>query len=272
MDAPACYARFLKHCEDYIGANIRQAELRERGEVLDLDAFIRLRRENSGVPICIGIIGFIRGRDIPDEVFEHPVMTRLYLAAVDMVWLSNVTFLPLLRFPAQSLSLEHQDIYSYNREQAIGLEGDNFLTLLMTLEKCDLQRAADIAGRRFAELVANFEADRARLPSWGPDLDITAAKFVEGLEAWATGNCQWSLETQRYFGAQVGTVKHTLVVKLDRKRVVDEVGIDLSLRALRELTTSTPLYRRKVQLMPRLNQCRPVPCQELEPQCNAYSR
>ena len=91
VDAPACHARFLKHCEAYISANIRQAELRERGEVPDLDAFIPLRREHSGVPICIGVIGFVVGRDIPDEVFEHPVMTRLYLAAVDMVWLANVS-------------------------------------------------------------------------------------------------------------------------------------------------------------------------------------
>lgn len=95
MDAPACYARFLKHCEDYISANVRQTELRERGEILELDEFIPLRRENSGVPLCIGVIGFVIGRDIPDEVFEHPVMTRLYLAAVDMVWLANVSRAPL---------------------------------------------------------------------------------------------------------------------------------------------------------------------------------
>lgn len=94
------------------------------------------------------------------------------------------------------------------------------MTILMTQESCDLQGAADRVGRRFADLIAGFEADKARLPSWGVDF----AAFVKGLETWVVGNCQWSLETQRYFGVHVEEVKRTRVVKLDRKRDVGMVG------------------------------------------------
>lgn len=91
-DLSACYARFIKLCGDYVDANIRQAELRERGEILDLDAFIPFRRQHSGVPLCLGVIEFVIGTDIPDAVLEHPIMASLHLAAVDMVWLANVSY------------------------------------------------------------------------------------------------------------------------------------------------------------------------------------
>ena len=50
-----------------------------------------LRRENSAVRFCFGMFGFTLGLDLPDEIFEHPIMMRLHLAAVDMVCWSNVS-------------------------------------------------------------------------------------------------------------------------------------------------------------------------------------
>lgn len=68
-----------------------EAQLRERGEVLDLDSYTVLRRENSAVRFCFGLFGFVLGHDLPDDIFEHPVFMRMHLAAVDMVCWSNVS-------------------------------------------------------------------------------------------------------------------------------------------------------------------------------------
>ncbi|TFY54399.1 hypothetical protein EVJ58_g8887 [Rhodofomes roseus] len=199
FNVPACYRRLLKHCEDYVNAFAVEAELRERNEVLDPEAYIVLRRENSAVRFCFGMFGFVLGLDLPDEIFEHPVMMRLHLAAVDMVCWSN-------------------DLYSYNMEQAMGHTGNNVMTVLMKSKNCDLQTAADHVGEHFKQLMDDFQADKARLPSWGPQMDAVVAKFVMAMETWVVGNCEWSFETQRYFGVQREEIKRTRVVELYPKR------------------------------------------------------
>jgi len=198
-DVPACYRRFVKHCEDYVNAVVVEAELRERHEVLDLASYMPLRRENSAVRFCFGLFGYVLGMDLPDEIFNHPVMMRMHFAAVDMVCWSN-------------------DLYSYNMEQAMGHTGNNILTVLMNQYNWDLQQAADHVGVHFKALLDSFYADKARLPSWGPKLDPIVAKFVMAMENWFIGNCDWSFETQRYFGPQHAEIKRTRIVKLYPKR------------------------------------------------------
>jgi hypothetical protein len=85
--------RFLDHCKEYINCVVIEAELRERGEILDLPSFTALRRENSAIRLCFGLFEYVLGVDLPDEVFEDPVFMRLYWAAADMVCWSNVCIL-----------------------------------------------------------------------------------------------------------------------------------------------------------------------------------
>ncbi|TCD63578.1 terpene cyclase [Steccherinum ochraceum] len=196
---PACYRRYLKNCEDYITAVGKEAHYREHGIVLDLESFQVLRRENSAVRTCFGLFGLTLDLDLPDEVANHEVMMKMHLAAVDMVCWSN-------------------DLYSYNMEQAMGHYTNNILTVLMKEKNIDLQSAADFVGEHFAALMDSFLADKARLPSWGPDLDAKVEKFIMASETWVVGNLNWSFETPRYFGSQREQVQKTLEVKLDSKR------------------------------------------------------
>ncbi|KAH8100908.1 terpenoid synthase [Cristinia sonorae] len=196
---PACYARFLKHCEDYIIAVGKEAYYREYGLVLDLESYEKLRRENSAVRTCFGLFGLTLGLDLPDEVFNNEVMMRVHLAAVDMVCWSN-------------------DLYSYNMEQSMGHTTNNILTVLMKEKHLDLQGAADFVGAHFKVLMARFLEDKARLPSWGPDMDAKVAQFVMASEMWIIGNLNWSFETPRYFGSQREQVRKTMVVQLYKMR------------------------------------------------------
>lgn len=70
----------------------KEAHLRENGIVLDVDSYNALRRENSAVRYCFGLFGYLLGLDLPDEIFYHPILIRMHLAAVDMVCWSNVSF------------------------------------------------------------------------------------------------------------------------------------------------------------------------------------
>ncbi|KAJ3553938.1 hypothetical protein NM688_g3357 [Phlebia brevispora] len=195
----ACFRRFLVHSADYVEAVAQEAELRERGEVLDMAAFETLRRENSAIRLCFGLFEFALGIDLPDEVFENPAFMNLYWAAADMVCWSN-------------------DVYSYNMEQSRGIGGNNIVTVLMQAKHVDLQTASDIVGDHFQMLMNRFVEGRKMLPSWGVTVDAAVVAYVGAMGDWVVGNLNWSFETQRYFGPNHSEVKHTRLVVL-RPRV-----------------------------------------------------
>ena len=88
---PKSFKRFLVFCKQYIDAVTKEAELRERDEIPDFETYKHLRRENSAVRLCYGLIEQALGIDLPDEVFDDPVFKRMYFSAVDMVGWSNVS-------------------------------------------------------------------------------------------------------------------------------------------------------------------------------------
>ncbi|KAI0649319.1 terpenoid synthase [Trametes meyenii] len=193
---PNSYRRFLMHCDDYVNAVAREAEYRERGEVLSVAAFQTLRRENSAIRLCFGLFEFCLGIDLPDAVFQDEHFMTLYWAAADMVCWSN-------------------DVYSYNMEQAKGHTGNNIITVLMQEKAIGLQAASDFVGVHFADLMSRFVEVKKQLPSFGAGLDDAVAKYVEAMQHWVIGNLEWSFESQRYFGAENERVKETLVVTLN---------------------------------------------------------
>lgn len=66
----------------------------------------------------------------------------------------------------------------------------------------DLQAAADYIGVQFHREVENFIADKALLPSWGPEVDANVAACVEALENWTTGLLEFTCESERYLTPQ----------------------------------------------------------------------
>ncbi|KAI9000521.1 terpenoid synthase [Trametes punicea] len=197
---PLTYRRFIKHCRDYIEAVAKEAELRERGVVLDPKSYEILRRENSAVRFCFGLAGYALGIDLPDEVVEHPAFMAMHLSTVDMVCWSN-------------------DLYSYNMEQAMGHTGNNIITVLMQHKGLDLQGAADHVGVHFKGLIDTFLNAKKSLPSWGDKIDREVAQYAMAMENWVIGNLNWSFETQRYFGHARHDIKRTRVVYLYPRRV-----------------------------------------------------
>ena len=80
----------MKHAEDYIDAFVLEAELRDKGKILDLASYPALRRNNSANHISFDFAAFGLGFDFPDELFEDPTFVKVYFAASDMIWWSNV--------------------------------------------------------------------------------------------------------------------------------------------------------------------------------------
>jgi len=79
--------------EAYFDAQCQEADSKE---VPDLDSYIRFRRDASGCKPCFTLIEYANGLDLPDEVFEEPIIRTLQETANDIVSWSNVS--PLLSY------------------------------------------------------------------------------------------------------------------------------------------------------------------------------
>lgn len=127
---------------------------------------------------------------IPDEVFEHPLITIMEDAANDTVVLSNVCFVSR-SFLMPLADLEGmQDIYSYNIEQAQG-DTMNIIETAMREKDLDVQGAIDYAAELVDERVRIFVEAKSRLPSWGPAIDKDVQIYLRVCEDWMTAGFHW---------------------------------------------------------------------------------
>lgn len=105
-------------------------------------------------------------------------------------------------------------MYSYNKEQAGGHSANNFITVVMVERGFGLQEAIDFAGEYFENKVNEFLRWKAKMPSWGPEIDDAVSRYTYGLECWVGGYLEWSLSSRRYFGESVEEVRRTRKVAL----------------------------------------------------------
>ncbi|KAH6909048.1 isoprenoid synthase domain-containing protein [Coprinopsis sp. MPI-PUGE-AT-0042] len=204
LAGPNNIRRFAELCDSYTDCVAKEAELRERGEVLGLEDFIALRRQNSAVLLCYSLVEYILGIDLPDSVFDDPGFSKAYWAACDFVCWAN-------------------DVYSYDMEQAKGHTGNNVVTVLMKEKGLGLQDAAEFVGQRCEVQMREYLEGLSEL---SPDLSPAAISYIKALGHWMVGNLVWSFETQRYFGPRHKQVKETRVVHLRPCKVLDENDSD----------------------------------------------
>ncbi|PPR02613.1 hypothetical protein CVT24_002184 [Panaeolus cyanescens] len=204
LAGPRNARRFIQLCEDYTNCVGTEAELRERGEVLDTKNFTPLRRHNSAILLCFSLVEYILGIDLDDEIYENEAFSEAYWAAADHVCWAN-------------------DVYSYDMEQSKGHTGNNIVTVLMTEHGMTLQQTSDYIGVFAKDLVERYiSAKKGLSPSLGPD----AARFIEAIGSWMIGNLTWSFETNRYFGSRHLEVKRTGIVHLRPREIPEETSSD----------------------------------------------
>ena len=92
--------------ESYLDGTVRQAAYRDRDVIPSVDSYIALRRETSALHPCFVFVEFAARTDLPDEVFYHPVLSTMELAANDWVSWTNVSDInTMLSFSNHSLRI-----------------------------------------------------------------------------------------------------------------------------------------------------------------------
>ncbi|AEO58238.1 hypothetical protein MYCTH_2060085, partial [Thermothelomyces thermophilus ATCC 42464] len=149
--------RFLETWIDYVESVAQQAKHRSQSRILDLDSYFLLRRHTSGAPSTIAL--WEMDMDIPDHIREHPILRMLETLAVDLIVIGN-------------------DLLSYNKEQAVGDDEHNIVTVIMAQFGMDVQGAIDRAGELSREKTDRFNALYSLLPCFTLSQASRARSFV----------------------------------------------------------------------------------------------
>ncbi|RWA13735.1 hypothetical protein EKO27_g1374 [Xylaria grammica] len=170
-------SRFLATWEAYVYSVAEQAELRSKAHIPDLATY------------------FPMDSDIPDDIVEHPVMVELNTLAVDLIVIAN-------------------DVLSYNKEQAVGDDEHNIITVIMKQFDLNVQEAFDEAGKLSDMKMDRFYHLYHDLPQWIGPVSSDVRRLVEGMAQCVSGVMHWSYESQRYFGKRGLMVKKTRLMQL----------------------------------------------------------
>ncbi|KAL7791176.1 isoprenoid synthase domain-containing protein [Trichoderma afarasin] len=186
-------ARFGATWIQYVHSVVQQAQFRSESRILDLEDFLAVRRHTSGAPSTIAF--YEMNSDIPDDIREHPVIRELEVLAVDLIVIAN-------------------DILSYNKEQAIGDDEHNIVTILMSQYNLDVQQGIDMAGDLADEKMDRFYYLYPQVPRYVGPVDLEVQTLVDGMAQCVSGVFHWSYESQRYFGKRGMEIKRTRQLRL----------------------------------------------------------
>ncbi|KAF5373605.1 hypothetical protein D9758_000965 [Tetrapyrgos nigripes] len=194
---PGCQSRFKETLGLFFEAVNIQATARDADVIPDLESYIDVRRDTSGCKPCWALIEYALGIDLPEFVAADPVIMALNQYTNDLVTWSN-------------------DIFSYNVEQARG-DTHNMIVILMECHGHTLQSSMDYVGDLCKQTIDDFNENKTKIPSWGPEIDDNVQRYVEGLQNWIVGSLHWSFMTTRYFGTDGEAIKQHRTVVLAKK-------------------------------------------------------
>ncbi|KAG1800461.1 isoprenoid synthase domain-containing protein [Suillus plorans] len=188
-----CQRHFLEIFDEYLHSVVVEANDRAQGRRRSLGDYLKLRRKTGGVKPCFPILK--AGMDLPDEVFYHPVIVDLAECITDLAVIDN-------------------DMISYNKEQAIGNGAHNIISAIMFDLGLDVSGAMAWAAHYHTEVQKRFINGLAKVPSWGPSIDVLVKEYLDGTVMWARGHHSWSYESQRYLATMGPEIQQTRLVPL----------------------------------------------------------
>jgi hypothetical protein len=207
--------RFIRHCEDYFAGTVRESEARHAGIHPDVEAYIQLRRQTSGVYMVVDLIELAEDIRLSEETMNHPLLQRMIDITNDVVGWSNDIF---------SLASDMQD--------------EGHLNLVLSIHQHaqpKLQDALSVAAKMHDAELEHFQTLRQFCPSFGEEV----SRFVNGLSLWMRANYDWSILTRRYTEPEAApTIDMTSAVAGGTPQAAGENNQDAS--ALVRSTTHVP--------------------------------
>ncbi|KAG6888069.1 hypothetical protein C0992_009725, partial [Termitomyces sp. T32_za158] len=156
----AACGRLIKRLGSCMTAIVQEVQDRALGYVRDIDEYLPVRHETLGAKLSFSVLEF--QLNLPDKIFEDPVIQRLINACLDLIILTN-------------------DIYSYNVEQARGIGGHNLVAVLMKHKHFTLTETMGWISDCGSSIVHGFLSDLKQVPYFGEEYQADVERYLHGM-------------------------------------------------------------------------------------------
>lgn len=184
--------RFARSVREHFEAQLWESTNRARGDVPDIETYIKVRRRTGGLYVDSDLIEITDEVVLPPDVLHHSSVQPLREASMNIVVWSN-------------------DLLSLEKEIRSGEGTHNLVFVVQHAFELSLQGAVDqVAEMHDAEVRLFLELER-QLPTFGADLDAEIARYVGALRARIRGNLDWTLRSARYHAGSLEEVMTSTV-------------------------------------------------------------
>ncbi|CDO69934.1 hypothetical protein BN946_scf184836.g8 [Trametes cinnabarina] len=209
------WRQFARAIESWMKSQVEQARNRSTDEIPSVEEFIVLRRRTIGGPIVEAMVEYSLDLQIPEHVWEHPVLQEMSKAMIDiMTWPNDLCSFNVRRSaPTHLLTLSNRVPCHPQKEQADG-DFQNLVFCIMIERDTDLQNAVDILTDMLAQRVVDYMRYKSQLPSFGAEVDSELARYTKALEQYTQGTIVWYYQSPRYFRSQEVLGKAEIMVSV----------------------------------------------------------
>ncbi|KAJ6453743.1 isoprenoid synthase domain-containing protein [Mycena sanguinolenta] len=171
---------FVEAFTGYLYSIVQEVDDCDADAIFTVAHYLDIRSRNIAAYACF--VPCELHLNLPDHVFYNPVLADLKRIAAHLLIVNN-------------------DLMSYNKEQALGRDQFNFLTIIMRTDSTmDLRAATSWLSAYHESLQSEFIDTIRLLPSFGPALDRELQEYISHLANWPRAQDCWNFESTRYFG------------------------------------------------------------------------
>lgn len=162
----------------YLSATLWELDLRSRGIVPGLSAYLRMRRVFSTMTVQLELDYFVCRLSLPSQVRSHPCIQLADAAVADYGCIAN-------------------DLYSLGEEQEQG-QSSNIVTVLQHEYGWSADQARAHAQRLCAQALDTFGEVRARAADLGLDDSPELRRYFRHYEGFMSAAARWPARSARY--------------------------------------------------------------------------
>lgn len=186
--SPAWYIRFHRSMRAYHDAKRRLHSL-DSTCIPDLETYVDLRRNASGLRMVFHMIEYAGGLDLQERASSHPMLRQLTSQACDLIaWSEDAISCAKGMTPSSRL---------------------NIITVLMKDRNCSFGSALAHVGTLVKQSADAFLATERQFAACVDPavMNDDTRRYVRGLRDCIAGSVNWLYETERYLGTKGNEVR-----------------------------------------------------------------
>lgn len=181
---PSWVKRFSRSLSDFwlLGVLV-EVVTRSKKIVLDLDAYMKMRRYSVCMLPMLDLIEYAHGFVLTEDTLQNLAFQRMKQLTIDILIYTN-------------------DIFSYKKEQKAG-DPHNLIHIFMHHEKLSFANAVDRVVQMHDSAVKLFIQQTEILLDMPPPSRSHITTYVNGCRAWIRGALDWQLLANRYASGRI---------------------------------------------------------------------